>query len=118
MKKTIGRYGENLAKEYMQKKGYELVIKNFRYERAEIDLIFKDEKNEVLIFTEVKTRTNKAFGEPEESVDFKKQEQLIKSAQGFLMDRPEYNEYEKRFDIVSIYIKGNKEVITHLQNAF
>lgn len=118
MEKNTGKYGEKLAREYLEKKGYELVIGNFRYERAEIDLIFKDEKNKVLIFTEVKTRKTKAFGEPEESVVFKKQEQIIKSAQGFLMEHPEFDEYEKRFDIVSVYIEGNKEFINHIQDAF
>lgn len=118
MTDSIGKYGEKLARRYLEEKGYELIEENFRYDRAEIDLILKDEKNKILIFAEVKTRKTKSFGEPEESVVPRKQLQIIKSAQGFLMDHDEYTEYEKRFDIVSIYITSDKEVIIHLPNAF
>jgi Holliday junction resolvase-like predicted endonuclease len=48
----------------------------------------------------------------------RKQQQIIKSAQGFLMDHEEFTEYEKRFDIVSVYVKNNKEEINHITNAF
>ena len=115
---NLGKYGEELAENHLKQKGYEIVEKNFRYERAEVDLIFKDEDSKVLIFVEVKTRTSKSFGEPEESVTDSKQEQLIKSAEGFLMEHPEYDEYEKRFDVVAIYVRGNKEEINHIVNAF
>ena len=115
---NLGKYGESIAGKYLASKNYVPVAENFRYERAEVDLIFKDEKEKVLMFVEVKTRRSKAFGEPEESVTEKKQKQIIKSAQGFLMEHPEYDEYEKRFDIVSIYVKGNKQEINHIINAF
>jgi putative endonuclease len=117
-RRRIGKYGEELAQDYLMKKGYELVEKNFRYERAEVDLIFKDENSKVLIFVEVKTRSSKSFGEPEESVTEMKQEKLVRSAEGFLMEHPEYDEYEKRFDVVAIYVRGNKEEINHIINAF
>jgi putative endonuclease len=115
---NLGRQGEEIALYYLEKKGYELVIKNYRYDRAEIDLIMKDEKKKVLVFAEVKTRSSKLFGEAQESVVFRKQEQLIKSAQGFLMTHEEYAEYEKRFDVVAVYIRGGKEEIIHFENAF
>jgi putative endonuclease len=115
---NLGKYGEELAERYLKEKGLELVAKNFRYERAEVDLIFKDETNRILIFVEVKTRQSKTFGEPEESVTEHKQDQLIKSAEGFLMEHSGYDEYEKRFDVVAVYVKGNKEEINHIINAF
>ncbi len=118
MRENLVKYGEQLARKYLENKGYELVKENFRFERAEIDLIFKDEKNKTLIFAEVKTRKTKSFGEPEESVVPSKQKQIIKSAQGFLMEHDEFNEYEKRFDIVAVYVKGKKEEINHLTDAF
>jgi putative endonuclease len=115
---TLGKYGEEFAKKYFEQEGYVLVAQNHRYERAEIDLIFKDEKKKILVFVEVKTRRSKAFGEPEESVTEMKQAQLIKSAEGFLMSRDEFYDYEKRFDVASIYIEGKIEKINHIENAF
>jgi putative endonuclease len=115
---NLGKYGEGVAKNYLQAKNFEIVAENFRFERAEVDLIFKDERKKILMFVEVKTRRSKTFGEPEESVTEKKQEQIIKSAQGFLMEHPEYDEYDKRFDVVSVYVKGYKEEINHIKNAF
>ena len=64
---NLGKHGEELAKKHFEKKGFKLVEQNFRFERAEIDLIFKDDERKILIFAEVKTRRSKMFGEPEES---------------------------------------------------
>jgi putative endonuclease len=115
---NLGKQGEDIALRYLESKGYEPVAKNFRFDRAEIDLIVKDEKNKVLVFVEVKTRSSKLFGEAQESVVMKKQEQIIKSAQGFLMEHEEFAEYEKRFDVVAVYVRGKNPDIIHFENAF
>ena len=115
---SLGKIGEELARKYLESKGYELVKENYRFERAEMDLIMKNEASKTLVFIEVKTRKTKAFGEPQEAVDEYKQLQLIKSAEGFMMNYPEYEDYEKRFDIIAIFIEGDKEIINHLENAF
>lgn len=115
---SLGADGEALARKYLEEKGYELVKENFRYERAEIDLVMKNEKLKQLVFVEVKTRKSKSFGEPQESVNESKQLQLIKSAEGFMMNNPDYDDYEKRFDVIAIYIENGKENINHLENAF
>lgn len=115
---VLGKQGEELARKYFENSGYELVRRNYRFERAEIDLIFKDEKSKTLVFVEVKTRRTKTFGEPEESVTEAKQKQLIKSAEGFLMNNPGYDDYEKRFDVAAINIENGKEKINHIENAF
>ena len=115
---NLGKHGETKAKEYLMAKGYEVVKENFRYQRAEVDLIVKDEIKKLLVFVEVKTRRSKKFGEPEEAVTEQKQGQLIKSAEGFLMDNAGYVDYNKRFDVVTIYIEGEKETINHIENAF
>jgi putative endonuclease len=83
-----------------------------------VDLIIKDESKKLLVFVEVKTRTNKKFGEPEEAVTDQKQKQLIKSAEGFLINNTGYEDYNKRFDVIAIYIEGEKETINHIENAF
>ena len=115
---SLGTDGEVLARKYLEGKGYELIKENYRYDRAEIDLIMKDEKGKKLIFVEVKTRRNKSFGEPQEAVNEPKQLQLIKSAEGFLMNNTNFGDYEKRFDVIAIYIDNGKEIINHLENAF
>ena len=83
-----------------------------------MDIIAKDEKNKILAFVEVKTRRNKKFGEPEESVNEQKQQQIINSAEGFLMSDTGYDNYDKRFDVIAIYSDGKKEIINHIENAF
>lgn len=115
---SLGADGEALARKYLEDKGFELIKENFRYDRAEIDLIMKDETGKQLIFVEVKTRKNKSFGEPQEAVNGAKQLQLIKSAEGFLMNNLDYGDYEKRFDVIAIYIENGKNIINHLENAF
>ncbi len=115
---SLGKDGERAAKKYFESLGYEFVAENYRYNRAETDLICKDESKKRLIFIEVKTRRTKTFGEPEESVTEKKQQQILKSAEGFLMTHTEYDDYEKRFDVMAIMIEDGKEKINHIENAF
>lgn len=116
--KETGYAGEKTAMEFLQRKGYELIERNYSYERAETDLIMKNEKEKLLVFVEVKTRRNKNFGEPEESVNQHKINQMIKSAEGFLLEHTEFENYEKRFDVISIYLDGKEKKIKHIQNAF
>ncbi|CAG0943576.1 hypothetical protein BROC_02338 [Candidatus Brocadiaceae bacterium] len=115
---NLGKHGESLAKDFFEGLGYQLVEKNFRFERAETDLIFKDDSKKLLVFVEVKTRSNKSYGEPEESITERKMQQMIKSAQGFLMLYPEYDDYDKRFDVAAIMIEGGMEKINHIENVF
>lgn len=115
---NLGKMGEESALKFLESKGLQLVKKNFRFERAEIDLIFKDDNNKTVVFVEVKTRTNKRFGEPFESITYRKTEQIYKSAEGFLVLNPEYTDYIKRFDVISIMREGNSEAISHIENAF
>ena len=116
-KNTLGRLGEAKAKAYFLNKNYILIKENYRFERAETDLIFEDRNNKTLIFVEVKARRSKTFGEPEESVTKKKQEQLVKSADGFIYENPQYENYERRIDVFTILFDGKKEIINHIENA-
>lgn len=111
------KYGEDLAAKYLESQGLELVKRNYRWDRAEIDLIFKNESVRLLVFAEVKTRSSKSFGEPEESVTFGKVEQLVKAVHGFLMEHEEYSDFEHRFDVIAIYKYGKQEKINHIINA-
>ena len=70
-----GKQGEDKAAEFLADKGYEIVVRNYRYRHAEIDIIAK--KNKILAFVEVKTRTNLSYGMPEEFVDVTKRRLII-----------------------------------------
>ena len=111
----LGKYGELLAKEYLEQCGYRILEKNWFCARAEIDLIaFYDRK---LIFAEVKTRSSEVYGEPQEFVDWKKEKQLA-FASSVYIDRINH-QGEIRFDIIAIIFE-NKELykINHIEDAF
>ncbi|EGF15624.1 YraN family protein [Dialister micraerophilus] len=117
MKKSeFGRYGEELAEKYLEKKGFKLLAKNFRRRHGEIDLIMQD--GETWVFVEVKARTNKRFGEPIESVTPYKREHIRYCANMYLYMKQE-EDRQVRFDVVEIMIYPGKEpVYRHVVNAF
>jgi putative endonuclease len=118
-RKYLGNYGEKIACKFLKKKGLKLVENNFKYQRCEIDLIFLDKKNKILIFVEVKTRKNKAFGEPEESIHFFKQQNILKAAQGFILKNKEFDGFDYRFDSLSIlFNEDNYYTVNHIEHAF
>lgn len=117
-KKELGDFGEKKAKEFLKAKGLKFVQSNYKFFKKEIDLIFYDKKNKIIIFVEVKTRTSKEFGEPEEAINSFKQENIKQAATGFLKYYPEYEECDIRFDSVSVFTGGDAPEINHIENAF
>lgn len=109
-----------LAKEFLIENGYTFLKNNYRFERAEADLIFTrgEDKEKEIIFIEVKTRRSKKFGEGEESVDAKKQAQIRKAAEGFLYENEMYQDYQIRLDVIVVYLMNNEKNIVHIKNAF
>ncbi len=112
---SFGRRGESLAIGFLKKQGYTILETNFRFERAEIDLIAKDRG--VLVFVEVKTRRKNTLGEPEDAVTGRKLDQIRKAAQGYLYKR-DLADAECRFDVVSIKQSGDETEISHIRDAF
>ncbi len=111
----FGKQAEQHAVEYLESKGYRIVAKNFRYQKAEIDIIA--EHDNLLVIIEVKARANNLFIEPYEAVDKRKIKLIVSAADAFLREK----QYEKevRFDIVSIIRgEGNQLKIQHIENAF
>ncbi len=118
-KNRLGANGELIAKKYLEKdKHFKFIKNNYRFERAEIDLIFEDEIKRLLLFIEVKTRRNKKYGEPEESVTVTKQNQIRKAAMGFVSENIKYTDYDLRIDIISIFLNEGRVDINHIENAF
>lgn len=115
-KSEIGKLGEEIAKEYLLKKGHRILEQNYRFGHGEIDII--TELGETLVFVEVKTRQNLNFGEPELAVTPGKQNQLRKIGNAYIYEK-ELVEKECRFDVVAILLRKEKEPkITHYENAF
>lgn len=75
----IGRIGENIARKHLENKGYKIIEQNYKTRYLEIDLIASFKKN--LVFFEVRTKTGEDFGSPEETIDKRKINKLIKNAQ-------------------------------------
>ncbi len=95
----LGKLGERHAVRFLSKAGFAIVARNYRTPLGEIDIVARD--GETLAFIEVKTRSSKAFGLPQEAVDRRKQRQLIRAAQVFLKAHGELD-VPCRFDVVAV----------------
>lgn len=109
-----GQEAESLAAEFLQRNGYEIVERNYRYRRSEIDLIVR--KAGWLVFVEVKMRSSNAFGYPEEFVDYQKAKNIVYGAEQYTFE----NKYEGnvRYDVVAITMRSGKPEIRHFEDAF
>jgi putative endonuclease len=114
-KQALGREGERLAELFLKKKGYKLVERNYRCRGGEVDLILLERR--VVVFVEVKTRTDDIFGSPFEAVQPRKQRRMILAAQLFLHQK-KLHERDARFDVVGISWLGVEPRVEHIQNAF
>jgi len=114
-KRKIGDYGEDLAVQYLQNKGYEIVARNFRKRFGEVDIIAR--MGGVLVFCEVKRSRFPGNTNPELRVDHKKQIKLARTAQAFLIDYKDPFE-EIRFDIIAIETHEGRSTVRHIENAF
>ena len=109
-----GKRGEELAAQHLSGQGFEIICRNWRYGRGEIDIVAT--KDNILAFVEVKTRGNNAFGEPETFVGMQKQRQLIKTANAYIQTNN--IALEARFDVVSVILGKNSFEIRCLEDAF
>jgi len=108
-----GKQGEQLAKEYLQKNGYTILETNYRYKKAEIDIIAT--KENILAIIEVKTRTSTHFGEPESFVNNKKIKLVLEATNAYIMEKD--LDLEVSLDIISV-VMGNETQINHIENAY
>lgn len=116
--KELGKKGEEAAAEFLLKKGFEIVERNYRFSHGEIDIIAKDPNDGYTVFVEVKARQNLQFGEPEYAITKSKQKQLKKMAEHYFFDKG-ITELDCRFDVISVLFREKiRPVITHYENAF
>lgn len=110
----LGKKGEQLAVDFLLKNGYKIIERNYRFDKAEVDVIAR--KKDVLAIVEVKTRSTSNFGSPEEFVTPKQMQRLVKAVDEYVVVND--LDVEVRFDIVAI-VKENKGFkIDYLENAF
>lgn len=112
----LGRWGEEVAIGFLEERGYQILYKNVRTPYGEIDIVAK--KNNHLYFVEVKTRSSKKFGNPEEAITETKIIHMIESAQSFIQEHSDL-EIDWQIDVIAVQKQadGRLPIITHFQNA-
>ncbi len=117
----IGAIGENIAADYLKKKGYKILARNFKTKWGELDIVAQ--KNKIIIFVEVKTLkfnpSKKSEFQPEDEITFHKARQLRKMAQIYLSANKLPLDISQQIDIIAIEINPNsqKPIIRHTENA-
>lgn len=110
----LGKSGEDYAFDYLEKKGFNIIEKNWFHNKDEIDMIAI--QDDCLVIVEVKTRSTLYFGEPQVFVNKKKQAFLIRAANAYIMKNDIH--LETRFDIISVILSGDRVSIRHIEDAF
>lgn len=110
----IGLKGEEIAAEFLRKKGYKILHKNWHWIHKELDIVALH--NNTLVVVEVKTRESNYWEEPKDAVTRKKQKNIIAAANAYV-DKFNYN-CDVQFDIVSVIWNGGRYSIDHIEDAF
>ena len=114
-KRREGSRGEDLAVDFLKKKGYRILDRNYRFGRGELDIVAED--NRMLVFVEVKSRRTELYGDPIDALTPSKCTQLRKIAEGYLF-RHHIDDRSCRFDVIAIDYDGEIPNIRHVEDAF
>jgi len=110
----FGKKAEELARNFLLDNGYKILETNYRFDKAEIDIIAL--KNSFLSIVEVKARTNVHFGKPQDAINKKKIQLLVKAANHYVIENE--LDVEVRFDVISIIKENDIYYIDFIENAF
>ncbi|GGI56456.1 YraN family protein [Winogradskyella haliclonae] len=110
----LGKKGEQLAVDFLIENNYDIVAQNYRFEKAEVDIIAQ--KDDILAVVEVKTRSTTDFGNPQDFVKPKQIKNLVKAVDEYVSVND--LDVEVRFDIIAIVKEKGAFKIEHLENAF
>lgn len=110
----LGKEGESLAAKFLEKNGYQILEKNWRFQKAEVDLIAQ--KMNTIVCVEVKTRTSNRIEDPQEAVRKKKIKLLVEAMNQYVITKD--LDVEVRFDIIAITKTHENFDIQHLEDAF
>lgn len=116
-KNEAGKKGEELAVSHILSQGFKLVERNWRPGReGEIDIIADD--HGLLVFIEVKTRTNDNYGHPLQAVTRNKQKQMGRMAKCYLYQKKLYGRVDCRFDVIGVKLGSGPPQLQHVRDAF
>lgn len=113
--KEKGKEGEELAVTFLVEKGFEIIERNYRYGKGELDIIAREKG--FLVFVEVKSRESLEYGLPEEAITKRKISQIRKITEAYLAEKNITDE-NIRFDVVAVLSLNNEVTINHYENAF
>ncbi len=120
-RQSLGKWGEALAAQTLEQRGYTLLERNARTSYGELDLVMR--QGRTIVFVEVKTRRTTsygdtpAFGLPEESITRRKQEHLLNAAQAYLQAHPQLGD-DWRVDVIAIRrAPGSQPEVVHFENV-
>jgi len=116
---SAGAMAENRARSWLEKQGLQLLEKNYRTTRGEIDLIMQD--GDTLVFVEVRMRLNERFATAAQSIDHRKQQRIISTAQHYLQAQGLWEKIPCRFDAICLQRDTDNSDgyrVEWLQNAF
>ena len=113
-KHELGQAGEAMAENYLQSQGFQIEHRNYRFKKAEIDLIAR--KGDLLVAVEVKTRSSKDWGMPQDFVKPAQIKNLVKAFDQYILSRE--LDVEVRFDIIAITASEKGMALEHLEDAF
>jgi putative endonuclease len=115
--KQIGDRGEEIAREFLERKGLEFIEKNYHAQGGELDIVMKDPQDDEYVFIEVKTRTNEAFGYGEESITQRKFEKILMAIEDFFLKKLSLDEPPFfRVDAVIVHLKNGDTFCEHLED--
>ena len=112
---NLGAAGESLAVNYLEKNGYTILARNFRFQKAEIDIIAAV-SDTLWVIVEVKTRQSNYFGDPHTFLRRSQIKNLVHAADAFAKKKDFKGEF--RFDIIAVLKNKQETAITHYENAF
>ena len=114
-RQQLGKFGEDFATSYLRREGYAIIHRNFKARYGEIDIIAL--YGEITVFVEVKTRSDRSFGSPEEAVTPRKLHEVVETADFFMSIHKELPR-SMRIDVIAIETDGTKVLsFNHIQNV-
>ena len=111
---NLGKKGEDMAAEYLEKAGFSILRRNWKSGKLELDIIA--ENKDFIVFVEVKTRSENFQMHPVTAINRDKQRSMIYAAETYIQRNN--IDKESRFDIITVITKGESHQIDHIENAF
>lgn len=119
-RQALGKFGESIAKKYLERLGYQILHQNWRYSRyGELDLIAYHKDKQLLSFIEVKTRSSESYGQPIEVINRVKQSKMRFLAEAYIANQAQDHPFkEVSLDVIAVTSNNSRFSVEHYKNAF